>query len=394
MALFSFGDIRFNTTTRKGFGPTGNLLGSGYNYDILRYPVDIGNYDKGHYMVIHINEQVKTQFESRAANNGDLPTIIQNRLSNGTATVGSNFVNIFDYVKSNLPENVTEVAGKIYDSTGFQDSESIKLGFLRTIKRTSDTIALYMPDTLQFTHYQEYSEPSIAGAATGLLAAGNTVVDALKNNPGNSGGAMNSIVRNLSPLFASYFSQKYFGDLGRVGFAAVAGRVTNPMLEVLFTSPRLREFRFDFMLYPRSEDEAKEVQKILDLLRFHQAPEFDASTSGFLMVPPSEFDIKFYYNGKENPNIPKVSTCVLTSIDLDYAPNGFAAYESPKVNVPSKGGTGMPVAIRLSLNFKETEYMTKSNYARPSTGVAFRYNTTPGSEQTRMLEEQESGFDE
>jgi hypothetical protein len=123
------------------------------------------------------------------------------------------------------------------------------------------------------------------------------------------------------------------------------------------------------MLYPRSEEEAREVQSILALLRYHQSPEIDRRTSNFLLVPPSEFDIKFYYNGRENPNIPKISTCVLTTLDVDYAPNGFAAYEERFNVAPKKGGTGMPVAIRLSLAFKETEYFTKANYKDELKGV-------------------------
>ena len=81
---------------------------------------------------------------------------------------------------------------------------------------------------------------------------------------------------------------------------------------------------------------------------------------GYFLVPPSEFDIKFYYNGTENENIPSISTCVLQTVDVDYAPNGFAAYEVLEdKNVPKWGSTGMPVGIRLGLVFKETQIITK-----------------------------------
>jgi hypothetical protein len=123
------------------------------------------------------------------------------------------------------------------------------------------------------------------------------------------------------------------------------------------------------MMYPRSSKEALEVQRILNRLRFHQAPEILKEGAGgfgsFFLVPPSEFDIEFYYNGRINPNIPKISTCVLTSIDTDYAPNGWAAYEVPSDRGNSVlGKTGMPVGIRLSLNFQETEILTKDNFDR------------------------------
>jgi hypothetical protein len=119
------------------------------------------------------------------------------------------------------------------------------------------------------------------------------------------------------------------------------------------------------MFYPRSRIEAKEVQNIIQRIRFHQAPEVLGNNSagglgGYFLVPPSEFDIKFYYNGAENPNIPSISTCVLQTVDVDYAPSGFAAYEVLEdKGVPGLGSTGMPVGIRLGLVFKETQIITK-----------------------------------
>jgi hypothetical protein len=43
---------------------------------------------------------------------------------------------------------------------------------------------------------------------------------------------------------------------------------------------------------------------------------------------------------------------------VDYAPNGFASYET-LLSEPERGGTGMPVAIRMDLSFKETQIITK-----------------------------------
>jgi len=145
-------------------------------------------------------------------------------------------------------------------------------------------------------------------------------------------------------------------------FATLFGAVKNPQLELLYSTPEFRSFAFEFMFYPRSEKEAEEVQKIVQRLRFHQAPEILTGSAGYFMVPPSEFDIEFYYNGEVNPNIPKISTCALTSISIDYAPNGYRAYEVPGQISPKIGSTGMPVAMRVNLSFRELEIMTKFNY--------------------------------
>jgi hypothetical protein len=81
-----------------------------------------------------------------------------------------------------------------------------------------------------------------------------------------------------------------------------------------------------------------------------------------LLIPPSQFDIKFYYGGKQNPNIPPVATCVLNDITLNYAPNGWSAYEVPGENDPQIGRTGMPVAIQMTLQFTEITYLIKQDF--------------------------------
>lgn len=181
-------------------------------------------------------------------------------------------------------------------------------------------------------------------------------------------GGIDNVKKNLAPFAADAVrelavTKLVFGQAGTQYLFGSTGLARNPMMEVLYTSPQLRSFRFDFMFYPRSESEAREVQNIIERIRFHQAPEFLNNSGGYYLIPPSEFDIKFMYNGMENPNIPKIiGSCVLESVDLDFAPNGFAAYESVGDNIPVRGGTGTPVAIRMSLAFKETSIVTKQDF--------------------------------
>jgi hypothetical protein len=49
-------------------------------------------------------------------------------------------------------------------------------------------------------------------------------------------------------------------------------------------------------------------------------------------------------------------------MDVNYAPNGWSAYEVPGENSPSLGRTGMPVAIQVTLQFQETTYLTKADF--------------------------------
>lgn len=399
MSIFTILDVISNSSPRNRLGGPSSLAGnSKYDSNTYRFPLDIGNYDKGHYILFHINEQNKTQFTN--AQSSDTPTVLENvanlmvrrgstNLAQSTSdslnflkTQGSDLLassstatdlknKAIDSVKKGL--SVLGVSGTAVTAAGNQaiaDIDSLNGKFLRTIRRTTDTVALYMPDSLQFTYAQTYDTPNMSNNPISMGAAvASTVLEGSKINAQEVG-------KNLSPFFLNFFA-KMLGNAGSALFAGATGMVQNPMMEVLYTSPNLREFDFNFMFYPRSEKEALEVQKIIERFKFHQAPEIKSNSGGFFLIPPSEFDIKFMYNGVENPNIDKISTCVLTSINVDYAKSGgFTAFEVAGENKPQLGRTGMPTGIAMSLKFKETQIITKESY-RGDFGNASNENWGP-----------------
>ena len=397
MALFNLTDISFKAPDSVT-GPLASLTeNKEYARNTYRYPSDLGSSDKAHYIVININVQRNTNFKFEESK--DTPTAIANNLAYGKLAAGTTPLNstlgaatkflntsvaignqagsVLGNQLPSLTERLsksdigqfTAGAGKAFYNEAVSAFKNIEKGSIRAEKRTTDTVALYMPDTLAYTHSQNYENVQAGGQAlTALAAGGMSAIDALKQGtPAQKGFQLG---RNLSPFIANMLAKRA-GGLGQIAFSQAYGVVQNPMLEVLYSSPSFRTFRFDFQFYPRSEKEAEEVQNIIQRLRFHQAPEVATNFgNGFFMVPPSEFDISFYYNGIINPNIPKISTCVLESLDVDYAPGGFSAYEVPNQKA-SIGGTGMPVAIRLSLQFKETEIMTKTSFS----GAPIQENT-------------------
>jgi len=386
MGLFNLGDISFN----GGSGPsTGALAGTQYGQNTYRFPSDLGASDKAHYILININEQIRTNF---AANPGvGTPTVFSNQAavkaqvgdtlttqvaSDVSAALLGSAVGLFQKLTgSSLVSSLTSAATAGVGLAWYQNSVTDPNIGVRTIRRTADTIALYMPNSLSFSYAQGYSELKPGGTATqGVLSGLSSISNAWKDSPNSEVAAM--FAQGSPFLQAAIASQ--FGDVGKILFtAASGGKVQNPMLEILYSSPEFRTFKFDFLMFPRSEKEAEEVQKIIDRLRFAQAPELVQGSGGFFMYPPSEFDISFYYNGTVNPNIPKISTCVLTNIDTDYTPNGFSAYESYNDPTPRIGRTGMPVGIRMSLTFKETEYLTKNNpLIDGGTGVNPKFNSS------------------
>ena len=379
MAFFSLTDIKYVS----GQNRDSEFALNGNNFDAYnrRYPIDIGNTDKGHYMTFFIFTQERTQVEGYQQGgfmldpSGGNATVLDTQSQNALSSV--QFIAeelIGDDRNGEVDESVSVKENpnffETFKNSSFASSlrslknsevgqNLLKRGnFFRTINRTKDSISLYMPDTLAFDYAQSYSDLSVTAdlGNVGLgLSAAASIYDQRKSGVSNQ-------IKNAAP-FAAEFAKNAGLKGGQTLFSAVTAATggalaVNPQLELIYQGTGFRSFRFSFMFYPRSKKEAEEVLGIIDSFTFHQAPEVLSSSFGRYLVPPSEFDIKFYCNGKENPNIPKMTNSVLTGMNVDYAPSGFASYETLLME-PERGGTGMPVAIRMDLSFKETEIITK-----------------------------------
>jgi hypothetical protein len=84
---------------------------------------------------------------------------------------------------------------------------------------------------------------------------------------------------------------------------------------------------------------------------------FDANQ--YLYIYPSEFEVKYYIKEKENELLEKYATAVLTSMNINYTPNGqFMTFAD-----------GMPTHINLDLRFKELSTPTKETSPSDKVGV-------------------------
>jgi hypothetical protein len=415
MAFFGLSDVRFNYEDKRTFGALSaleNVDGGTFKKNALKYPLDVGSADKGHYMIFFVRQQKETQFsvENRGGQVFDAKTEenIQSQLSKGTSVAGrvssSKVKNSFaDRINRSLENQIAGFNTTLYNKFGtagqkvsgaisnFFQPNSVSLGgeqktndnitnsikritdktpfgFVNKTQLTTDSIALYMPDTVQFDSRQSYDGLSPGKELLGqALVALPGLVD-IYRAPGGGGRAALEAIKKTGALQA--LAERFVGgvtgaqDTTRLGVFGVTGRVVNPMLELIYNSPDFRQFQFEFFFWPRDEAEALQVQKIIERFRFHQAPELEkiSGKQSGLLIPPSEFDIQFYYAGRQNPNIPPIASCVLENIQVNYAPRGWAAYEVPGENNPDLGRTGMPVGIQMTLQFRETTYITKEDF--------------------------------
>jgi hypothetical protein len=299
------------TATRSGplSALTNKLLGA----STLLYPADLGSSTKNHYVKFTI-KQIDT----------------------------SSFVSSQGVVNELIKTGVDLFSGHSFNAPTI------------TIK---DFIALYMPDTLNASYSADYGTLSITNSLGAGVTAGQyatAITDSNADTGKNSGQitATEAAVRSAGLLLASSLSQGIVSQDAAPVSLQSKGIAVNPQLQMIFQGVGFRHFQLAFTFTPSSQAEAETVASIISTFKYHFAPDILSATSardGLFFVPPSYFNIEFMFNSTENQYLPKYGDCVLDSIDVNYAPNGFAAHID-----------GAPVQTQLMLSFKEIEIVTKS----------------------------------
>mgnify|MGYP003111798400 CR=1 FL=1 len=128
--------------------------------------------------------------------------------------------------------------------------------------------------------------------------------------------------------------------------AASSGRITNQNLELLFSSMNLRQFSFAFQLAPRSQQESIEVRKIIRFFKQGSSPKKSAlgeNNSAFYVKTPNVFRLSYRRGDSQIKSLNKFKVCALQSVNVGYAPNGYATFMTDS----------QPVNITMGLSFTE-----------------------------------------
>lgn len=326
----------------------------------LRYPLDLGS-NKQHRHMLQISIFTQNISSERNRNTGIVPG---NRFDTNTTSGGLGQtlgVNTTGYAEAGAVKNLDQIAGFTKGRaaqqkvTAFVSGIKTVVGAVEAV-RTSDFnvntsttskeaigyINLYMPETLNFVNQQDFDAVSMTEALglAGLFSqAGATGTEAALVAASGIGA--------VGDKYRDAFLQK------NLGYAL------NPQLEILYSGPKNREFIFSFKFTPRSSPEADAVWDIIHTLKFHAAPEYninDGKQQARYLVPPSQFGLDFQRvesdgNLITDVTLPRVGPCVLTNIDVNYAPSGkYATFYD-----------GMPVEIQMQLSFTETIILTKDD---------------------------------
>jgi hypothetical protein len=214
----------------------------------------------------------------------------------------------------------------------------------RNTEQFALAIALFMPEGVTTSYEQQYDAVSL----TAVLGGAGMFAQALVGKSGGTGAIDPFIMEAASKVAGSIPGLQSSQELTNLLVFGTTGKTINPQLEVLYNSPSLRTFTFDFRLVPRNETEAVIIKQIIRQFKYYSAPEIPAGSTGRYFIPPSRFEIEFYHHDEPNNYLFKTKQCVLENITLDYAPNGYASHRD-----------GAPVETRMSLIFRETAIIDK-----------------------------------
>jgi len=195
----------------------------------------------------------------------------------------------------------------------------------------------------------------IAGQAIEDVSTGNLF--------GAAGGMAKSVMEGLNQVSQSTdvqdFLTQYFAGQA-VGANLVTrntGLIVNPNLELLFQGPSLRTFSYSYRFNPRDDDEAREIRNIILFLKRGMAAK--KGDINLFLKTPDVFKLKYIFGktNNEHPFLNKIKLCALTSVNVDYSPDGnYMTYQD-----------GSMTSYSVNLTFSELEPIYENDVPEPGT---------------------------
>ena len=345
--------------------PTGLLSDDPLSYATFSYPLDVqNNFQNGHYMLFYVNVQNKTKYKYKSQAGKDIGDYTQyttydqrSQVTTVHETKGANAAEVA-YQKGRAMKSGKQIGESRFIESGelTKDAKKGVTSAFNDTRRIQESIAIYLPPNVEDTTNAAYNDMR-TGLAGFLAARGESIASTqdaeriAKELLGSAGGVLSgAALRAVSEVAEMALGAEGTTQLVNKAF----GQADNPYMEVLFDAMQLRTFTYNFIFAPKNEKETEEVQKIIQIFRFHMAPELRGGQSRFLGLP-SQFDIHYMYlpmgqknEATENLYYNRIATCVLQNCVTNYTPDGVKSFED-----------GAPTKITMTLTFKETELLTK-----------------------------------
>ncbi len=377
---------------------------------ILQYPTDGDNFDAGHFIMFHVNEQVKgTGVISSAfkrstkafATNPFAGAGLIGSIIGGVSAVVAAFSGLRDPVDTGvevLKDNLIQTAAQLsiigrgkeriektrqaLVEAGASTAQLINNSLIPVQMKTVSSILLYMPEKISTNYGFDYQGESLQFAVGGLgladiISGGNALSDEDKVQ----------FIKGLGEKIGLRFATKIVDEIASVAGINVGAtgalekkrrRIINPHMQFLFRAVNQRTFEYTFSFAPRNEKDSVAVDNIIRTFKFFAHPEIQKG--GVFHGYPAEFDIQ--YIARENKDQPyaendwlnKVGRCYLSSVAVDYSAAGvFSTFRGLNKELPKRFRGGSPASVlrqgnppthvNLTLTFNELETLNRAHIA-------------------------------
>ena len=189
-----------------------------------------------------------------------------------------------------------------------------------------------------------------SGEITPLEAVGAQLAMAAFDSSNASGSLAKSVVNDMGASDMTAVAQQgAAGVVAGIGGQLIRrqGAIQNPNIELLFSNPELRNFRFDFNLSPRNAKEAQTVKQIIRT--FKQSSAARRTVKGYFLRTPLIYQIEYINNAY---NLNRFKECALTEFSTDYTPNGnYSTFRD-----------GTMTQYKISLSFRELDPVFNDDY--------------------------------
>jgi len=256
----------------------------------------------------------------------------------------------------------------------YAQGENVKL--LEYGKETIGRITLPIPNGVSDQNTVSFGQGTMNPAQKDLSnIALKTILDGVGSGGKEAQKAFDKLVKdkNVTRAVAGFIGGTAVGIDPNELLSRTEGVVFNNNLALLFKSPTLRPFTFQFNLSPRDRGEAVQVQKIIRA--FKQSSAVQRTKGEIFLAAPNTYALQFFKGPTPHQFLPQIKECALLSVSVNYMPeNSYMTYEDSSM-----------VSYSLSLSFQELAPIFNSDYDDLDTDTGFSRGVGPISPEALAL---------
>ena len=359
------------------------------NLTVHRYPMDVGERDKPHYVMFFISKRAGDIGNAEVVNESlqapEISNVNRGVLTGNSAAVYAGLTTTIGLtllgtklgtqltagpaeIVSNAPDPRAQAAAAAVAATGklvgglsgaavgVAATLGIDVFKNRDLTTLKECIALYLtgtPSTSYKAIWQDKEIGVLGGIAQGIAdVAGQTAEGVAQFNIGKLvQAAKTALAGTASAAIATGLANapkvEGLGDFGALAQAST-GRAVNPFRTQLFQNMGFRTFSFTYNFLPKDDAEYRQVKNIIKAFKKYMHPTL--SEDKIIMGYPAEFSIAYYYGSGENSELFKIGNCALTDMQVNYGGTDFITF---------KGMNGAPSEMSIQLQFTELEILTE-----------------------------------